>query len=137
MHSLPAPAANCQFQTSPTRLNTHRCRVRRKRQRPRSNAPIESAPARFSRPCPGFIHRGTSDWVIAFIVREPALAGWCILLIAWEPEMEIPVLETGPAADASRPGAGMDELSEAIRMLREQDFGVVLRFSNQAGNHRH
>jgi uncharacterized protein YajQ (UPF0234 family) len=31
----------------------------------------------------------------------------------------------------------MDELSEAIRMLREQDFGVVLRFRNQAGNHRH
>ncbi|HEY5161676.1 MAG TPA: DUF520 family protein [Terriglobales bacterium] len=30
-----------------------------------------------------------------------------------------------------------DELSEAIRMLREQDFGVVLRFRNQAGNHRH
>jgi hypothetical protein len=51
--------------------------------------------------------------------------------------MEIPVLETGPAADASRPGAGLDELSEAIRMLREQDFGVVLRFRNQAGNHRH
>jgi hypothetical protein len=31
----------------------------------------------------------------------------------------------------------MDELSEAIRMLREQDSGVVLRFRNQAGNHRH
>jgi uncharacterized protein YajQ (UPF0234 family) len=29
------------------------------------------------------------------------------------------------------------ELPEAIRMLREQDFGVVLRFRNQAGNHRH
>jgi hypothetical protein len=51
--------------------------------------------------------------------------------------MEIPELETGPAADASRPGASMDELSEAIRMLREQDLGVVLRFLNQAGNHRH
>jgi uncharacterized protein YajQ (UPF0234 family) len=28
------------------------------------------------------------------------------------------------------------ELSEAIRMLREQDFGVAL-FPNQAGNYRH
>ena len=50
--------------------------------------------------------------------------------------MEIPVLETSPAADASQPPS-KDELSEAIRMLREQDFGVVLRFRNQAGNHRH
>ena len=76
--------------------------------------------------------------VVAVVcAASSALAGWSILLTAWEPEMEIPVLETGPAADASRPGASMDELSEAIRMLREQDFGVVLRFRNQAGNHRH
>src|SRR5450756_2662424 len=46
--------------------------------------------------------------VVAVVcAASSALAGWCILLTAWEPEMEIPVLETGPAADASRPGAGM------------------------------
>jgi uncharacterized protein YajQ (UPF0234 family) len=30
-----------------------------------------------------------------------------------------------------------EELSEAIRMLRDQVFGVALRFRNQAGNYRH
>ena len=30
-----------------------------------------------------------------------------------------------------------DELSEAIGMRREQDFGVAKRFRNQAGNYQH
>jgi hypothetical protein len=49
--------------------------------------------------------------------------------------MEIPVLETGPPP--MQPEVRVwTSLSEAIRLLREQDFGVVLRFLNQAGNHR-
>jgi hypothetical protein len=43
----------CVVESPQSRFNTHRCRVRRKRQRPRSNAPIESAPARMLRKlCP-------------------------------------------------------------------------------------
>jgi hypothetical protein len=65
-NSATAPASNHPFPKPQTRFNTHRCRVRRKRQRPRSNAPIEGAPARTSRLPRGLLRRGTSDWVIAF-----------------------------------------------------------------------
>jgi len=53
--------ANCPSPEPQSRFNTHRPRVRRKRQRLRSNAPIESAPAQNFSPVRGLIHRGTSD----------------------------------------------------------------------------
>jgi hypothetical protein len=51
-NSIPARPQTASPRTLPIGLNTHRCRVRRKRQRPRSNAPIESAPDRIFRSLP-------------------------------------------------------------------------------------
>uniref|UniRef100_Q01XA5 Putative transposase n=1 Tax=Solibacter usitatus (strain Ellin6076) TaxID=234267 RepID=Q01XA5_SOLUE len=59
--SSPALPANRSSPMLQTPFNTHRCRVRRRRQRPSSNASIESAPARSSRPWTGLPRRGTPD----------------------------------------------------------------------------
>jgi hypothetical protein len=58
---------------APNRFNPHKGRVRRRRQRLRSNAPIESAPAQHSSARYHFTRRGTSEWVLAFIVPSPVL----------------------------------------------------------------
>ena len=59
--SVLAPAANPPSPKAHTRFNTHSCRVRRKRQRLRSKAPIESAPDRIFRLCLKSVRRSTSD----------------------------------------------------------------------------
>jgi hypothetical protein len=47
---------------------------------------------------PGFIHRGTSDWVIAFIGSNPRRAGVSSLRVARDP--------AGASSDVSQAGLG-------------------------------